>query len=151
MRTRGMPRHPPAKKDAGSGETLGRGAPSIDPEASEWGNPPGTRPGSAATRRLTRGIETSKYPEEKKSTEIPPVAASEAGRAQTAATRGRPERPFPPRRRSALERAASAGESPLGAGRERFRFKSSPGHAKPGAKTGGPPSKAKYERMTYSA
>ena len=29
-------------------------------------------------------------------------------------------------------------------------FKSSPGHVKPGAKTGGPPSKAKYERMTDS-
>jgi hypothetical protein len=34
-------------------------------------------------RRLTRGTETSKYPEEEKSTEIPPVAASERGPAQT--------------------------------------------------------------------
>ena len=33
--------------------------------------------------RGTRGTETSKYPEEKKSNEIPPVAASEEGRAQT--------------------------------------------------------------------
>ena len=32
--------------------------------------------------RRTGGTETSKYPEEKKSTEIPPVAASERGRAQ---------------------------------------------------------------------
>ena len=31
----------------------------------------------------TRGTETSKYPEEKKSTEIPLVAASERGTAQT--------------------------------------------------------------------
>jgi hypothetical protein len=31
----------------------------------------------------TRGTETSKYPEEKKSTEIPQVAASERGTAQT--------------------------------------------------------------------
>ena len=33
--------------------------------------------------RGTRGTETSKYPEEEKSTEIPPVAASERGRGQT--------------------------------------------------------------------
>ena len=32
-----------------------------------------------AVRRRTRGTETSKYPEEKKSTEIPKVAASEIG------------------------------------------------------------------------
>ena len=31
----------------------------------------------------TRGTETSQYPEEEKSTEIPLVAASERGRAQT--------------------------------------------------------------------
>ena len=31
----------------------------------------------------TRGSETSQYPEEKKSNEIPQVAASERGRAQT--------------------------------------------------------------------
>ena len=34
-------------------------------------------------RRLTRGTETSKYPEEKKSTEIPLVVVSERGGAQT--------------------------------------------------------------------
>ena len=33
--------------------------------------------------RRTRGTETSKYPQEKKVTTIPPVAASERGRAQT--------------------------------------------------------------------
>ena len=33
--------------------------------------------------RRTGGTETSKYPEEKKSTEIPPVAASERGAAQS--------------------------------------------------------------------
>ena len=33
--------------------------------------------------RRTRGSETSQYPEEEKSTEIPPVAASEEGIAQT--------------------------------------------------------------------
>ena len=34
-------------------------------------------------RRLTRGTETSQYPEEKKSTEIPAVVVSEPGGAQT--------------------------------------------------------------------
>ena len=36
-----------------------------------------------ALRRQTRGTETSKYPEEKKSTEIPSVVVSERGGAQT--------------------------------------------------------------------
>ncbi len=35
---------------------------------------------------LTRGVETSSYPEEKKSIEIPIVAVSEVGRAQTRLT-----------------------------------------------------------------
>ena len=34
-------------------------------------------------RRQTRGTETSQYPEEKKSTEIPAVVVSEPGGAQT--------------------------------------------------------------------
>ena len=34
-------------------------------------------------QEATGGTETSKYPEEKKSTEIPPVAASERGGAQS--------------------------------------------------------------------
>ena len=49
---------------------------------SEWGNPP--RKWYLFTEyigleRRTWGTETSKYPEEKKSTEIPLVAASERG------------------------------------------------------------------------
>lgn len=36
-----------------------------------------------ALRRQTRGTETSQYPEEKKSTEIPGVVVSETGGAQT--------------------------------------------------------------------
>ena len=36
-----------------------------------------------ALRRQTRGTETSQYPEEKKSTEIPRVVVSEMGGAQT--------------------------------------------------------------------
>ena len=65
-------------------------------------------------RRLTRGTETSKYPEEKKSTEIPSVVVSERGGAQTG---------------SVAWRSTEAGWK----------------------KTGGPPSKAKYELMTDSA
>ena len=54
-----------------------------DPEMSEWGNPASTSWSSQAEyiglAKRTRGTETSKYPEEKKSTEIPQVAASERG------------------------------------------------------------------------
>jgi hypothetical protein len=55
---------------------------------SEWGNP--TRvmacelfPEYIGTKRQTEGSETSQYLQEKKSTEIPPVAASERGTGQT--------------------------------------------------------------------
>ena len=54
---------------------------------SEWGNPL-EQTSSIHTPihnvwKGTGGTETSKYPEEKKSTEIPPVAASERGAAQS--------------------------------------------------------------------
>ncbi len=39
--------------------------------------------------KVTRGSETSQYPEEKKSSEIPLVAASEGGEAQTNPTTNR--------------------------------------------------------------
>ena len=42
-----------------------------------------SRTESIGARRQTRGTETSQYPEEWKSTETPPVAASERGIAQT--------------------------------------------------------------------
>ena len=38
--------------------------------------------------KATRRTETSKYPEEKKENSIPPVAASEKGKAQTGNIRG---------------------------------------------------------------
>ena len=44
---------------------------------------PGWRSPVTARAEPTRGTETSKYPEEEKSKEIPLVAASEEGRAQT--------------------------------------------------------------------
>lgn len=40
-------------------------------------------------RRQTRGTETSQYPEEKKSTEIPSVVVSERGAAQTGSVAGK--------------------------------------------------------------
>ena len=61
----------------------------IDPGVSEWGNP---RAWMARTPRggPTRGTETSQYPQEKKETSIPRVAASERGRAQTGAVAAAP-------------------------------------------------------------
>jgi hypothetical protein len=56
----------------------------FDPQISEWGNPHRIMPvhflfESIEEKKTTWGTETSKYPEEKKSTEIPRVAASESG------------------------------------------------------------------------
>jgi len=60
----------------------------VDPEIPEWGNPTGVIPGHPQAeyiglRKRTRGTETSQYPQEQKSKEIPLVVASERGRAQT--------------------------------------------------------------------
>ena len=44
---------------------------------------PSPPPEHIGRREATRGTETSKYPEEEKSNEMPTVAASEEGRAQT--------------------------------------------------------------------
>ena len=65
------------RKAAGSVQTH------LDPRMSEWGNPACISKSSCteyigAAKRTWR-TETSKYPEEKKSTEIPLVAASERG------------------------------------------------------------------------
>ena len=48
-----------------------------------WGNTQSLLPESIGQVEGTRGTETSKYPEEKKETSIPLVAASEEGRGQT--------------------------------------------------------------------
>ena len=60
----------------------------FDPQVSEWENPRGAMPAhpllnQIGRREATRGTETSKYPEEEKSNEIPQVVASERGRGQT--------------------------------------------------------------------
>ena len=54
----------------------------VDPGMSEWGNPVPRR-GTTTNVGRTRGTETSKYPQEEKTTVIPQVAASERGAAQT--------------------------------------------------------------------
>ena len=58
----------------------------FDPEMSEWGNPARfnglSAPEFIGCEKRTWGTETSKYPKEKKSTEIPLVVASERGTAQ---------------------------------------------------------------------
>ena len=60
---------------------------SKDPSVPEWGKPAEEVPSSRKGGQ-TRRTETSKYPEEKKSTEISRVAASEKDTAQTGALRG---------------------------------------------------------------
>ena len=61
---------------------------SADPWIPEWGNPPGVMPRYPYPNHLwcavgyeeaTGGTETSQYPEEQKSTEIPLVVVSERG------------------------------------------------------------------------
>jgi hypothetical protein len=91
------------------------------------------------SRRRTRGTETSQYLEEKTSTEIPRVVASESGAGQRLSIR-KPNR---------LENLARMGESPVGvvdAG-----YLSRAGHVKPCLNVGGPPSKPKYSLATDSA
>jgi len=68
-------------KDGASSEKprgAASGPRSVDLRMGEPGG--GNAPSPAARQEGTRGTETSKYPEEKKSSEIPEVAASEQGR-----------------------------------------------------------------------
>ncbi len=107
--------------------------------------------------------------------EIPLVAASERGRAQTSRALkpagvargglwdGNGEGCGPPRElqkpplaeqpAKPLERATGEGDSPVGerGGSPGLSFPSSVGHGESGANPGGPPSKAKYYRLTDSA
>ncbi len=52
-----------------------------DLRVSEWGNPAGVTTRHYCKVEGTRGTETSKYPQEKKTDVIPPVAASDRGEA----------------------------------------------------------------------
>jgi hypothetical protein len=142
----------------------GEGHAPIDPWISEWGNPAGVmarHPTLEGVWKPTRGTETSQYPEEEKSSEIPGVAASERGRAQTVGrescgvegpARG-VARGGVHGSRSDLERSAGAGESPVGEPWTSAwcRYPSRPGFEEPWLNLGGPPSKAKYSPATDSA
>ena len=78
---------------------------------------PGSRHGLSSERKGTRGTETSKYPEEEKSNEMPTVAASEEGRAQTMELRLYGVEDLHQERKvyqKGLERPAREGESPVG-------------------------------------
>lgn len=86
--------------------------------------------------RRTGGTETSQYPEEKKSTEIPPVAASERGGAQSVH-----QRCYQWKR---LESRAIGGESPVHEDGGVVSSMSRAGHELSCLKKGGPSSKAKY-------
>ena len=81
--TRWMPRHQEAKKGVGACDKLRlagkramiRRCPNGETRRPSWV--------VTATAEPTQGTETSKYLQERKSTETPLVAASERGRAQT--------------------------------------------------------------------
>ena len=68
-------------KDAKAAKVVGELPNSCDPAVSEWGNPPaiGGNP-TRNSRGRTRGTEISKYPEEKKSNEIPLVSDERTGK-----------------------------------------------------------------------
>ena len=83
--------------------------------------------------RRTGGTETSKYPEEKKSTEIPKVAASEIGLALKLLMR----------QTKVLESTAIKGDSPVVDISSSVKS-SRAGHVTSCLNMGGPSSKAKY-------
>ena len=154
---------------------LGEGHMPCDPRVSEWANPAGSNPRDPPAEHIrgrgaTRGTETSKYPEEEKSTEIALVAASERAPAQTHACVsfrallhevlwGRLF--FQPVLTDAVTKRRGSGtawkgrpervKAPYAKPRRlRRRFPSNAGHVKSGMNPGGPPSKAKYSLMTDS-
>ena len=86
--------------------------------------------------KLTRRTETSKYPEEKKSTEIPIVVASEQGAAQSYNQLIYQE--------NSLESLVIKGDSPVSEGVFVVSSMSRSGHVVSCLKMGGPSSKAKY-------
>ena len=112
----------------------------------------------------TQGSEPSKYLQEEKSNEIPPVAASEEGRAQTTRachawgcrTRSGGATPCGEKARrqpKGLGRPDREGEIPVGEVDEPAwnAILSTAGHEESCRKQGGPPSKAEYSAATDSA
>jgi hypothetical protein len=89
-------------------------------------------------KKRTQGTETSKYLQERTSTETPQVVASERGPGQW---------PWGIKW-NGMESPAVAGDSPVHV--EHPRSLSKAGHVKSCLKLGGPPSKPKYSCMTDS-
>ena len=154
--TRWMPWHRPAMKDVASCENPRGVASKLGSGGVRMGKPGGSNP-VTPQGEPTQGTETSKYLEEKKSIEIPRVAASETGRAQTRVgrlNRGLWGRVGGESKHSGtvLERTTAEGERPVCEMRvdEPMRTPSRPGHVKPWLNPGGPSSKAKYESVTDS-
>src|SRR5436853_7842756 len=82
----GMPGHTEARKAVVSCDKLGGAAHTQRSRDGRMGQPGGARaPSLVFERERTRGTETSQYLEEEKSTEMPGVAASETGSAETVA------------------------------------------------------------------
>ena len=83
----------------------------------EWGNPAGRELSHSRKGERTRGTETSQYPEEEESIEMPRVAASEIGRRPNSAPCGQgvvgPTDATSEASGSPLERGARDGESPV--------------------------------------
>ena len=90
-------------------------------------------------QRQTRGTETSKYPEERTSTETPLVVASERGSGQC----------LDETNWNLLESWAIAGDSPVQV--TLVEDSSKAGHVQSCLNMGGPPSKPKYSLPTDSA
>ena len=88
--------------------------------------------------KRTRGTETSKYPEERTSTETPLVVASERGPGQW----------LEEDNQNQLGSWAIVGDSPVWV--NIFKSLSRAGHVKSCLNMGGPPSKPKYSCMTDS-
>ena len=83
-----MPWRQEPTKDAAGGERSGELLSKLRSGRLRMGKPGGGHAPSPTAESIrgaegTRGTETSQYPEEKKSTEIPPVVASERGIGQT--------------------------------------------------------------------
>jgi hypothetical protein len=83
----------------------------------EWGNPAPREWCHSRKREQTRGTETSQYPKEEESIEMPEVAASETGRSPNSAPCGQgvvgPTDGVADASGSPLEQGAREGESPV--------------------------------------
>ena len=95
MGARRMPWRRKPMKGAASRDSPGGGANVPRSRGARMGEPAAGHaaapaPESIGCEEATRGTETSKYPEEEKSTEIPRVAASESGRCPNRRLRHRP-------------------------------------------------------------